>query len=95
MMSLNDCAALCLLDQEDVAALSQFDHVPEVADATLFLYLASPACDGTPAAVAKAMIGDIRTALAEGLVREATEVVMALRQFLERNPQAAPNVSIH
>ena len=40
------------------------------------------------------MIGDIRNALDEGFVHHATEVVMALREFLERNPQAQPGVTI-
>lgn len=94
MMTLSDCANICVLDHEDLAAIAEFDHIPEVADATLGIYLANPSCDGS-AAICKAMIGDIRTALDDGLVHQATEVVMALRQFLEQNPQAAPNVTVH
>lgn len=94
MMTLNDCATLCVLDQEDIRAIVQYDHIPEVADATLSIYLANPGGDGS-AAICKAMIGDIRTALDDGLVCQATEVVMALRHFLEQNPQAAPGVTLH
>lgn len=94
MMSLSDCAAICVLDHEDIAALAQFEHLPEVAGATLSAYLAHPAALG-PGTVCKLMIDDIRSALDEGLVHQATEVVMALRQFLDENPQAAPGITLH
>jgi hypothetical protein len=94
MMTLNDCAALCVLDQEDIAAIAEYEHVPAIADATLASYMADPSAESS-AAMCRMMIGDIRGALDDGFVHHATEVVMALRRFLEQNPQAAPNVSIH
>ena len=94
MMTLSDCAALCVLDQEDIAAIAEFEHVPEIADATLASYMANPSAEGS-AAMCRMMIRDIRDALDDGFVHHATEVVMALRQFLERNPQAAPGTTLH
>lgn len=67
---------------------------PEIATATLADYFANSPAEDLPS-LCKAMIGDIRSALDDGLIHHATEVVMALRQFLEQHPHAAPNISIH
>jgi hypothetical protein len=94
MITLNDCAAMCVLDHEDLAQIAEYEHIPEVANATLSTYMAHPNAANSNA-LCKLMIGDIRNALDEGFVHHATEVVMALREFLERNPQAQPGVTIH
>jgi hypothetical protein len=94
MMTLTDCAALCVLDYEDVQAIAEYDHVPEIADATLSAYLSQPIAGGA-SAVCKRMIEDVRSALDDCLVHHATEIVMALRQFLDDNPGAAPGTTFH
>ena len=94
MMSLNDCARLCVLDHDDLQAIAEYEHVPEIADATLAAYLSNP-CAQAPGAVCRQLIGDIRSALDEGFVHRATEVVMALRRYLDDNPGAAPGTTFH
>jgi hypothetical protein len=94
MITLTECATMCVLDHEDIAAIAELDHLPEIAEATLKDYVAN-ASDGAPSAICRTMIGDIRNALDEGFVHQATEVVMALRQFLTDNPQAAPGITVH
>ncbi|HTT99071.1 MAG TPA: hypothetical protein VMF58_13555 [Rhizomicrobium sp.] len=94
MITLSECATMCVLDHEDVVALAELEHLPEIAEATLKDYVAN-AAGSSPSTICKTMIGDIRNALDEGFVHQATEVVMALRQFLTDNPQAAPGVTVH
>ena len=94
MITLTECATMCVLDHDDIQAIAEFEHIPEVAAATLDLYLANQRGD-CPSAICKIMIGDIRAALDDGLVHQATEVMMALRRYLDDNPHAAPNISIH
>jgi hypothetical protein len=94
MLTLTDCASLCVLDPDDIVALAEFDAMPDIAGAMLEGYLADAGCEDS-AAVCRALIRDIRGALDDGLVHHATELVAALRQFLEENPQAAPGVTLH
>jgi hypothetical protein len=83
-----------MLDHDDLAQLSEYEHVPEIANATLSAYMSHPGASDS-GAICRLMIGDIRSALDEGFVHHATEVVMALREFLDRNPQAQPGITIH
>jgi hypothetical protein len=39
MISLEDCIGLCGLDQDEVAAISEHEHIPEIAAAALADYL--------------------------------------------------------
>jgi len=94
MITLTECATMCVLDYDDIQAIAELEHLPDVAEATLKDYLAS-AAGGNSSAICRTMIGDIRNALDEGFVHQATEVVMALRQYLADNPQAAPGITLH
>lgn len=94
MITLTECAAMCVLDHEDIVALAELESASVVAQAMLKDYIAN-AAGGNPSAICKTMIEDIRSALDEGFVHQATEVVTALRQFLADNPQAAPGITIH
>ena len=39
MISLEDCIGLCGLDEDEVAAISEHEHIPEIAAAALANYL--------------------------------------------------------
>jgi len=39
MISLEDCVALCGLDKDEVAAISEHEHIPEIAATALADYL--------------------------------------------------------
>ena len=39
MISLEDCIALCGLDEEQVLAIAEHEHIPEIAAAALADYL--------------------------------------------------------
>jgi hypothetical protein len=86
MISLEDCIDLCGLDEDEVAAISEHEHIPEIAAAALASYLLKqPHGDET---IRTMIIDDIHKALDVGRVRHATELFMALRHFLEQHPDA-------
>ena len=39
MIALEDCIGLCGLDEDEVAAISEHEHIPEIAAAALANYL--------------------------------------------------------
>ena len=80
MISVQDCIDLCGLNEDEVAAIGEHEHIPEVAAAALASYLLHQ-----PHGM---IIDDILTALYQGRVTHAAELFMALRHFLERHPNA-------
>jgi hypothetical protein len=86
MVSLEDCIGLCGLDEEEVLAISEHEHIPEIAAAALASYLLKLPHGGE--AIRTIIIDDIHIALDEGRVRHAAELIMALRHFLEQYPDA-------
>ena len=84
MISLEDCIGLCGLDDDQVAAISEHEHIPEIAAASLANYLLKQPHGGE--AIRAMIIADIHKALGEGRVRHAAELFMALRHFLEQHP---------
>jgi hypothetical protein len=87
MISYEDCAAMCGLDLEEIAAIAEHEHVPEVAAAALGNYLLHKA--GGETEIRRMLVDDIRTALAENRLQHATELLMALRHFMTCHPGAA------
>ena len=86
MISLEDCIGLCGLAEAEVAAISEHEHIPKIAAAALASYLLKqPHGSETIRAM---IIDDICKALDEGRVRHAAELFMALRHFLDQNPDA-------
>lgn len=87
MISYEDCAAMCGLDLDEIAAIAEHEHVPEVAAAALGNYLLHKA--GGETEIRRMLVDDIRTALAENRLEHATELLMALRHFMGCHPGAA------
>jgi hypothetical protein len=86
MISLEDCIGLCGLDEDEIAAISEHEHIPEVAAAALASYLLHQPHGGEK--IRAMIIDDIHKALDEGRVKHASELFMALRHFLDTNPTA-------
>lgn len=87
MISYEDCAAMCGLDLEEIEAIAEHEHVPEVAAAALGSYLLHKA--GGEVEIRRMLVEDIRAALAENRLEHATELLMALRHFMSGHPGAA------
>ena len=87
MISLEDCVAMCGLDAEEIAAIAEHEHLPEVAASALASYLLHS--KGGEQEIRAMIVDDIREALAEDHLEHATDLLMALRHFLDQHPQAA------
>ena len=92
MISLEDCIGLCGLDEEEVAAISEHEHIPEMAAAALANYLLTQPHGGET--IRTMIIDDIHKALDEGRVRHSAELFMALRHFLEHHPEGRAGLAV-
>lgn len=93
MISREDCIGLCGLDEDELAALAEHEHLPDVAAAALANYLLGFA-DG-PNQIRAMIVDDIHHALDDGSVDHASELFMALRHFLEHHPEARQGLVRH
>jgi hypothetical protein len=80
MIALEDCIALCGLTEQEVDAIAEHEHVPEIAAATLARYLLEYQ-DG-PEKIRRMLVDDIRAASAAGNARHAAELTWALHHFM-------------
>ena len=84
MLSLEDCIGLCGLTEEEVRAIAQHEHIPEVAAAEMGNYLASTP-DGE--LCIKAMIrDDIAEAAGRGDRERALVLKCVMRNFVLQHP---------
>ena len=80
MLSLEDCIALSGLTEDEVLAIAQHEHIPEIAAAELGNYL-SRSADGRLAI--KSMIrDDIQAAQARGERDRVLALKMVLRNYV-------------
>ena len=87
MISLEDCIALCGLTRDEVLALAEHEHIPDIAAAALGHYLLNqPAgCKAIHAMITE----DIRLARERGDMRHADELALTLRHFVGSHPEMA------
>jgi len=80
MISFEDCIALCGLTAQEVAAIAEHEHVPEVAAATLGQYLLKQ--EHGKEQICQMIVDDIRAALLAKNTSHATRLLAALRHLL-------------
>lgn len=85
MLSLEDCISLSGLSEDEVRAIAQHEHIPEIAAAELANYLVN-APDGE--LCIKAMIrDDIANACARGDRERELALKLVLRNFVMQHPR--------
>ena len=84
MISLEDCIGLCDLSPEEVAAIAEHEHVPEIVAASLGAYLVHS--DHGPEKIRDMIIDDIRNAVRHHDVAHARQLVGVLRHFFAEHP---------
>jgi hypothetical protein len=85
LITLEDCIAFCGLTEQEVLAIAEHEHIPEVAAAALAEYLLNS--PKGPGQIRDMICEDIRATLDRGDSRHAAELCSALRHFLEGHPQ--------
>jgi hypothetical protein len=92
MIGLEDCIAMCGLEPEEVAAISEHEHICETQAAALASYLLHQAHGAER--IGTMIIEDIYEARNRGEVKHAAELVAVLRDFMHRHPEAAVDVEV-
>lgn len=83
MISIEDCIAMSGLDEPEILAIAEHEHIPEIAAAALGNYLMHRKYGVET--VCTMIADDIRDALKRGDRRHAAHLVMALRHFLSEH----------
>ncbi|WP_193178265.1 hypothetical protein [Oricola nitratireducens] len=88
MISLEDCLGFCDLTEEEVLAIAEHEHMPEMAAIAYGQYLAH-AEHGTEQ-IGRMIVDDIRAAQQKGDCEHVRTLLHVLHHFLKSHPQAAP-----
>ncbi|HRK18682.1 MAG TPA: hypothetical protein PK970_06975 [Hyphomicrobiaceae bacterium] len=86
MISYEDCIALCGLTRDQIEAIAEHEHVPEIVAAALGQYLLHKAKG--PLVIRNMIIDDIRAAQAAGDRDHTQRLLHVLHRFLREHPEA-------
>jgi hypothetical protein len=86
MLSVEDCIALSELSEEEVAAIAEHEHLPDIVAAELGNYLVHT--PGGVACIRRYILDDIDAARTRGDFRHAAALKLVLRHFIEEHAEA-------
>jgi hypothetical protein len=89
MITLEDCVALCGLTEQEVLAIAEHEHLPEIAAAAFASYLVHQEHHGLDR-VRDMITDDIRTAQARCRKEHVLVLLHVLHHFLRAHPEARP-----
>lgn len=84
MISLVDCIAMCGLTEDQVLAIAEHEHIPEIAAAALGQYLLNHKHGSER--IRHMIIDDVRAAQARGDRHHVQALLHALHKFLREHP---------
>ena len=90
MLSQEDCMALCGLEQREIAAIAEHEHLPDIEAAALASCLLRDP-DGAKV-IRQFIMDDIATAFSCNRLAHATDLFTTLREFVDRHPEAADDL---
>lgn len=84
MLSIDDCIALSMLTEDEIAAIAEHEHIPFVAATEMGCYLChSP--DGVPM-LKRIILDDIDAATKRGDFHHAAKLRLVMKHFIETHP---------
>jgi hypothetical protein len=86
MLSLKDLIGMCGLEEAEVLAIAEHEHLTEPAAAALGCHLLNT--EGGPALIREFIEDDIRQALEGGSYTHASELKETLKGFLAQHPES-------
>ena len=89
MITLEDCIGLCGLTEEEVRALAEHEHLPEISATALAKYLLSQ--EHGSEKVRDMIIDDIRKAQLRSDRQHVLTLLHVLHHFLKTHPEAEPS----
>ncbi len=90
MISMEDCLAFCDLTEEEVLAIAEHEHMPEMIAIAYAQYLAHE--KRGMETVFKMIVDDIRAAQSRNDASHVRELLHVLHHFIRSHPEAAPEV---
>src|SRR4051812_25673464 len=87
MLTLNDCVELSGLSKEEIMAIGEHEHVPEMIAAELGRYLVQT--ETGEERISAMIVDDIRIARERGDHEHLSKLKLCLRHFLEHHAGAA------
>lgn len=88
MITIHDCIALCGLSEEEVLAIAEHEHVPEILAAAMAEALLKQ--ENGLEQIRQMIVDDVRAAHARGDRRHVAELLACLQRFVEAHPEAGP-----
>ena len=89
MITMEDCIELCGLTEQEVLAIAEHEHIPEMAASALARYLLSRE-HGTEK-IRDMIVDDIREAQLSGDRHHVLTLLHVLHHFLKMHPEATPS----
>jgi hypothetical protein len=89
MITLEDCIGFCGLTEEEVLAIAEHEHLPEIAATALAQYLLSH--EHGSEKVRDMIVNDIRQAQLSGDKEHVLTLLHVLHHFLKTHPEARPS----
>jgi hypothetical protein len=89
MITLEDCIGLCGLTEEEVLAVAEHEHLPEIAATALAQYLLSH--EHGSEKVRDMIVDDFRQAQLRGDKEHVLTLLHVLHHFLKTHPEARPS----
>ncbi|MGI9412810.1 MAG: hypothetical protein ACR2PM_04035 [Hyphomicrobiales bacterium] len=84
MLSYEDCQALSDLTEEEIEAIAEHEHIPQMAAAALGSYMVHSA-EGVPM-LKRMILEDMENAQRRGDWEHALQLKLVLRHFIETHP---------
>jgi hypothetical protein len=88
MITLEDCVAFCGLTEEEVLAIAEHEHMPEIAAAALAEYLTYQEHGWEK--IRDMIVDDIRASQARNDKKHVLTLLHVLHHFLRSHPQVRP-----
>ncbi len=88
MITLEDCIAMCGLSEQEVLAIAEHEHCPEIVACALAEYLLHQQ-HGTER-IRDMIVDDVRAAQARGDRERVRTLLHVLHHFLKAHPEAQP-----
>lgn len=85
MLTFEDCLALCTLSPEEISAIAEHEHMPEMVALELGEYLVQTA-DGERL-IKRMIIDDIERSMACGNIKHAKLLKSVLKHFVLTHPK--------
>lgn len=84
-LTLEDCIGICDLDEEEIEAIAEHEHVPEIIAVGLAEYLIHTP-EGVPK-IRRMILDDIAHAEERGDTEESKRLLAVLKHFVATHPQ--------